>query len=88
MFICSTVVANGLTITAAGFHIEPQAKSFKRGGFDSKMPKQEAPLIAGVSSPANKGKIRATLLQITLLNKGASPYIAAKINKAKDLLQG
>uniref|UniRef100_A0A452SYT4 Mitochondrial import inner membrane translocase subunit TIM14 n=1 Tax=Ursus maritimus TaxID=29073 RepID=A0A452SYT4_URSMA len=65
--------------------------SYYRGGFEHKMPKQEAALTAGVSSTNNKGKIRAALLQIMLFNhpnKGGSPYITAKINEAKDLLQG
>uniref|UniRef100_A0A8C5VCF8 Mitochondrial import inner membrane translocase subunit TIM14 n=1 Tax=Microcebus murinus TaxID=30608 RepID=A0A8C5VCF8_MICMU len=62
-----------------------------RGGFEPKMTKLEAALILGVSPTANKEKIRDAHGRIILLNqpdKGGSPYIAAKINEAKDLLEG
>ncbi|XP_006872265.1 PREDICTED: mitochondrial import inner membrane translocase subunit TIM14-like [Chrysochloris asiatica] len=62
-----------------------------RGGFQPKMTKQEATLTLSVSPTTNKEKIRAAHRRIMLLNhsnKGGSPYIAAKINEAKDLLEG
>lgn len=64
---------------------------YYRGGFEPKMTKREAGLILGVGSNVNQKKYRAAHRRIMLLNhpdKGGSPYLAAKINQAKDLLEG
>lgn len=53
------------------------------------MTKREAALILGVSPSASKTKIKDSYRKVLLLNhpdRGGSPYIAAKINEAKDMM--
>ncbi|XP_074599086.1 mitochondrial import inner membrane translocase subunit TIM14-like [Brevipalpus obovatus] len=63
---------------------------YYRGGFDAKMNRREAGLILGISPSANRNKLRDAHRRIMILNhpdKGGSPYIASKINEAKDFLE-
>lgn len=54
------------------------------------MNRKEASLILGVSPTASKAKIKDQFKKVMIANhpdRGGSPYIAAKINEAKDLLE-
>ncbi len=62
---------------------------YYKGGFDAKMTKREASLILGISPTANKLRIKEAHKRIMLANhpdRGGSPYLAAKINEAKDFM--
>ena len=62
---------------------------YYKGGFEAKMTKREAALILGVSPNAQAKKIKDCHKKVMLANhpdKGGSPYIAAKINEAKDMM--
>ncbi|ESK88538.1 hypothetical protein Moror_3186 [Moniliophthora roreri MCA 2997] len=62
-----------------------------KGGFKSKMDRKEALLILGLKDgPQLRTKLKDAHRQIMLANhpdRGGSPYLASKINEAKDLLE-
>ncbi len=62
---------------------------YYRGGFEPKMSRREAALILGVSPASNAKRVSETYKRVMLLNhpdRGGSPFMAAKINQAKDML--
>nr|CAG4644504.1 EOG090X0MNL [Lepidurus arcticus] len=65
------------------------SSKYYKGGFESRMSKREAGLILGVSPTAQKIRVKEAHKRIMLSNhpdRGGSPYLAAKINEAKDML--
>ncbi|KAL1297101.1 hypothetical protein AAFC00_004684 [Neodothiora populina] len=66
-------------------------KAFYKGGFEPKMTRREAALILETSERGiTKDIIRKKHRQMMLSNhpdRGGSPYLATKINEAKELLE-
>lgn len=75
--------------TSTGGSTKTAFKNFYKGGFEPKMTKREAALVLGIRESATKDKLKEAHRRIMLLNhpdRGGSPYLATKINEAKDLL--
>ncbi|KAJ3122175.1 DnaJ of sub C member 19 [Physocladia obscura] len=73
----------------AVFKKSATAAGFYKGGFDAKMTTREAALILGVKESAPSNKLKDAHRRIMLANhpdRAGSPYLASKINEAKDLL--
>ncbi|KAI2470436.1 mitochondrial chaperone [Annulohypoxylon bovei var. microspora] len=66
-------------------------KAFYKGGFEPRMTKKEATLILSLNERAlNKEKVRKAHRTLMLLNhpdRGGSPYLATKVNEAKEFLE-
>lgn len=90
----SSFVAAGVALTAVGFlgkaiMRRSAAIKYYRGGFEPVMNRREAGLVLGLSPSSNQEKVKQAHKRIMLLNhpdRGGSPYLAAKINEAKDKL--
>lgn len=66
-------------------------KAFYKGGFEPKMTKKEASLILQLSErQLTKERIRKnhrTLMMLNHPDRGGSPYLATKVNEAKEFLE-
>ncbi|KAI9669237.1 MAG: mitochondrial import inner membrane translocase subunit TIM14 [Trizodia sp. TS-e1964] len=66
-------------------------RAYYKGGFEPRMNKREAALILQLSERnLSKEKIRKNHRQLMLLNhpdRGGSPYLATKVNEAKEFLE-
>ncbi|KAF3387009.1 Mitochondrial import inner membrane translocase subunit tim14 [Penicillium rolfsii] len=70
--------------------VNAAGKAFYKGGFEPRMTRREASLILELPErKLNKDKVRKKHRQLMLLNhpdRGGSPYLATKINEAKEFL--
>lgn len=70
--------------------IDVSVSKYYRGGFEPNMTRREASLILGVSPNAPALKVKEAHKRIMIANhpdRGGSPYLATKINEAKDKLE-
>jgi len=76
---------------AAGGGVNAIGRAFYKGGFEQRMTKREAALILELKEGSlTKDKIRKQHRQLMLLNhpdRGGSPYLATKVNEAKEFLE-
>ena len=71
------------------FDMTVSSKHFYPGGFNSKMDKREAALIIGCRESSEQDKILSRYKKLMILNhpdRGGSPYLALKVNEAKEIL--
>ncbi|KAJ5735093.1 Mitochondrial import inner membrane translocase subunit tim14 [Penicillium malachiteum] len=70
--------------------VNAAGKAFYKGGFEQRMTRREASLILELAERTlTKDKVRKKHRQLMLLNhpdRGGSPYLATKINEAKEFL--
>lgn len=85
-FMCAYFIAGAFKSNQPGIN----GKAFSKGGFGGKMTRKEALQILNLrESTLTQKKLKDTHRRIMLANhpdKGGSPYVATKINEAKDFL--
>ncbi|KAG4306591.1 hypothetical protein PORY_000579 [Pneumocystis oryctolagi] len=91
--VAATVAGLGIR-TFQRYKLLPKGTSFQnvyKGGFDRQMSSREAFLILSLNeSTLSRSRLKDAHRRIMLLNhpdRGGSPYIASKINEAKDFLE-
>ena len=80
-----TIKKSGISLT----QLSSSNSKFLRGGFESQMSAREAIQILGVQSSATSKDLKTRHRTLMLRNhpdRGVSPYLASKINEAKELL--
>ncbi|KAJ3190658.1 hypothetical protein HK101_008498 [Irineochytrium annulatum] len=66
------------------------SSKYHKGGFQQTMNRKEAALVLGIRESANREKLKEAHRRIMLANhpdRGGSPYLASKINEAKELFE-
>jgi len=69
----------------------PLSSPHSQGGFLPDMTRREAALILGVREAAAAERVRAAHRKLMIANHpdaGGSPYLASKVNEAKEMLTG
>jgi DnaJ homolog subfamily C member 19 len=72
-------------------NISLSSQKFLRGGFEAEMSSREACEILGIkpsSLPDEVKKRHRILMMNNHPDRGGSPYIAGKVNEAKEVLEG
>lgn len=88
---CIALVSRAVfrTIQRAGVSNPLTTSKYLVGGFQSDMNLNEAQLILGINGKYTKETLKKQHRQIMLMNhpdRGGSPFVATKINQAKDML--
>ncbi|KAL4064432.1 hypothetical protein V8B97DRAFT_2023417 [Scleroderma yunnanense] len=86
-----TAALIGRHLVRSGVIGKRAAEQWVRGGFKAKMDRKEAIAILGLKDgPSLRLRLKDAHRHIMLANhpdRGGSPYLASKINEAKDLLE-
>lgn len=77
--------------SSKGFFSSFFQTGYYEGGFEETMSRREAALVLGIRESSPKEKVIQAHRKLSLINhpdKGGSPYIAQKVNEAKEVLLG
>ncbi|KHJ99189.1 DnaJ domain protein [Oesophagostomum dentatum] len=88
--MCFEAVVTSIVLTVDIMAVLRKFDKYHRGGFEPKMTRREAAMILGLPATAKPNRIKEAHKRIMIANhpdRGGSPYLAAKINEAKDLLE-